>query len=367
MIRWLPLLVLTALPLAGASPRSLISEGNAAYKAEEFDEAVEAYRQAEESAPELAIAAFNRGAAHYRRQEFDEATAAFQQAAQLAAEQGDARVEALAEYNLGNALYRSSEGYARTDPRTSLTALEKSAGAYKEALELDPQLGEAARNLEMARLRMKQLLEELKQQPKGGQSNDPDDSDDMEKKLSENLQKQQELNRERDELEKKQQQNPRDKDLEKEAQEQAERQEQLEKDTREMAEQLKQEQQQQQQQDPQKQQAQQQLEQAAQQQQQASEQLGEQQISEAKQPQDEAAQKMQQALDALQGEAGDQQQKQQPQQPQQAQNQQQQQQQADPLQALRQTPQDILNEERANRRRRDLLQLGSPQPVEKDW
>ncbi len=364
MMRALPLLLLLTLPAPGSSSRALISAGNSAYQAEQYEQAIESYRQAEESSPNLAVAAFNRGAAHYRREEFAEATAAFQQAAQLAAEQGDSEVEALAEYNLGNALYRSSAGYERTDPQTSLAALEKSAASYKRALSRDPSMGEAARNMELARLRMKQILDRLKDQPQGGQSNDPDDSDNLEQKLTENLKKQQELNRERDELEQKQQRNPRDQNLQKESQQQAERQKQLEQDSREMAEQLKQ--QNQQQQDPQKQQAQQQLEQAAQQQQQASEQLEQQQLSQAQQPQDQAAQSMQQALDALQGnQEGDQQQQQQQQQ--QSQSQQQQQQPADPLQALRQTPQDLLNEERANRRRRELLQIGSPKPVEKDW
>ncbi|MBI1353881.1 MAG: hypothetical protein GC160_06005 [Acidobacteria bacterium] len=364
---WLILLSLPAV-LSAASTRSLINEGNSAYAEERYEEALEAYRQAGQNDAESAIAAFNRGAAHYRRQEFDDAKAAFQQAAQLAAEQGDPEIEALAEYNLGNALYKAGEGSAKTDPRSALTSLESSVGSYKEALELNPKLGAAAHNLEMARLRMKQLLEQMKNQPQGGQSKDPDDSDDLQQKLSENLQKQQELNRQRDELEKKQQQNPRDQSLSRQAEQQAEQQKQLEKDNREMAEQLQQQQQQSQQKDPQKQQAQEQLEQAADQQQKASQQMQQQQLSQAEQSQQQATERMQQALDALQGKSGEQQQGQQ--QPQQAQNPSQQQGQqapADPLQALRQTPEDILNQERANRKRRQLLLMGSPQPVEKDW
>jgi tetratricopeptide (TPR) repeat protein len=363
MRRALLLFLLLALPSPGASSRSLIAAGNSAYQSEEYDKALEAYRQAEEASPNLAVAAFNRGAAHYRREEIAEAVAAFQQAAQLASVQGASDVEALAEYNLGNALFRSSAGYERTDPQTSLAALEKSAASYKRALARDPGLGEAARNMELARLRMKQILDRLRDQPQGGRSDDPDDSDSLEQKLSENLQKQQELNRERDELDQKQQRNPRDRNLQQEAQQQAERQKQLEQDSREMAEQLKQ--QTQQQRDPEKQQAREQLEQAAAQQRQAGENLEQQQLGEAEQPQKQAAQSMQQALDALQGKAGEQQQQQQQQQA--GNRERQQPPSGDPLQALRQAPQDILNEERANRRRRELLQLGSPQPVEKDW
>src|SRR5690606_11018449 len=125
---WLILVAAPAL-LSAASTRSLIAEGNSAYAQERYEEAVEAYRQAEEAAPDSAIAAFNRGAAHSRRQELVEAKAAFQQAAKLAAEQKRPDVEKLAKYNLGNALYRAGESYARSDPRTALTSLENSVRA----------------------------------------------------------------------------------------------------------------------------------------------------------------------------------------------------------------------------------------------
>jgi hypothetical protein len=37
------------------------------------------------------------------------------------------------------------------------------------------------------------------------------------------------------------------------------------------------------------------------------------------------------------------------------------------MQALEQSPQDILNEERNNRRRRRMLMLGAQSKVDKDW
>jgi hypothetical protein len=57
-------IVLLALPLLAQaeSLRSLVKTGNDAYKAGEFDEALNAYRQAQLEAPRNALGKFNEGA-----------------------------------------------------------------------------------------------------------------------------------------------------------------------------------------------------------------------------------------------------------------------------------------------------------------
>ena len=66
----IPLLLLPLL-LQAQSLRSLVKTGNEAYKAGEFDEALNAYRQAQLEAPDDALGKFNEGAALYRKEDLD--------------------------------------------------------------------------------------------------------------------------------------------------------------------------------------------------------------------------------------------------------------------------------------------------------
>jgi len=136
-IRALALLGLTALLCAGAQAatlRSLVNEGNERYSSQEYKEALETYRLAAAENPQSFHAHFNLGAALYRVNEFTQAIGSFQLAAQMAREDGDAQSEALARYNLGNALFRSSDADAHTNPRAAIETLDKAVESYRQEL-----------------------------------------------------------------------------------------------------------------------------------------------------------------------------------------------------------------------------------------
>ncbi len=353
--------IIAALVVVGdadaATLRSLVNEGNERYSGEEFDEALARYRLAVEEHPESFHAYFNLGAALYRVEEMTQAVGAFQSAAQLAREDGDEPNEALARYNLGNAFFRSSDADARTNPRAAIETLEKAVESYRRALELDPALEDARHNIALARKRMKALLEAMQNLPQGGESQDDDQQ--LQDQIEQNIRKQNELTQQREEVEQQQQQQQSSpQEVERKSEELAEQQKQLEQQSRELAEQLDKPQS-----SPQQQQAREQLERAAEQQQRAAEQMGEQQLQQAEGPQQQARQNLENALAALGGDPDEAQQQQQTQQQASSRPQQTQQQ----LQALEQSPQDILNEERANRQRRRMLLLGAQTQVERDW
>ncbi|MEZ5363748.1 MAG: tetratricopeptide repeat protein [Bryobacterales bacterium] len=353
--------VLALAAVCGAATlRSLVNEGNKQYHDEEYQEALKNYRLASEQSPDSYLAHFNLGAALYRIDEYTQAVTAFQQAAQMARDSGDKQGESLSRYNLGNAFFRSSEADARTNPREAVGALENAVESYQQALEVDPKLADAQHNIAMARRRMKELLDQMRNAPAGGQSSD--EQEQLQKDIEENLERQKELSQQREDLEQ-QRQNPQNQqsqqDQEKQAQDLAQQQKELEQQSREMAKQLDK-----QQATPQEQKAKEQLEQAAQQQQSASQQLGQNQLDQAKGPQQQARQRLEDALSSLGGDPG----KNGPQQPpQQAGSAPPPQDQQQRLQALEQSPQDILNEERSNRRRRRMLMLGQQTKVDKDW
>lgn len=144
-----------ALPCAAAAQpgRAAVASGNRLYEEGRFDEAHEQYLEALREVPDSAIAPFNDGNALYRTEEFQRAMEAYQQAA----ESGNPTVEAQAWYNLGNALYSQQQ-------------LEPALDAYKEALRRNPSDADAKHNLEVT-------LEQLQQQEQEQQQNQDDNQE----------------------------------------------------------------------------------------------------------------------------------------------------------------------------------------------
>jgi len=163
-IRLLVVLFLLPLLAQAESLRSLVKTGNDAYKSGEFDEALNAYRQAQVEAPQDALGKFNEGAALYRKDDHDSAAGAFRAAALDAKAAGDSRLEAKSLFNLGNALLKGAEASQKYEPQASIDKLKQGAAAYRQALGRDPQLKAAAENLQIARARLGELLKQQAQQ-----------------------------------------------------------------------------------------------------------------------------------------------------------------------------------------------------------
>ena len=341
-MRVLVVLLLLPLLLQAESLRSLVKTGNDAYKAGEFDEALDAYRQAQVEAPGDALGKFNEGAALYRKDELDSAAEAFRAAALDAKAAGDSRLEAKSLFNLGNALLKGAETSQKYEPQASVDKLMQGAAAYRQALGRDPQLTAAAENLQIARARLSELLKQQAQQSQQQSQG----SNDLESQIEEQLKKQQELSEDNRES----QPDP----SEDEQQQQAQRQRDLQQRSEELSEQT-----------PDNQQAQEQLEQAAEEQQKAAQQLSQGQLQEAGESQQKAENHLAQALQQLRQLDGQQSEQQAQSQPPPTQGQAEGE--AQPLQALELTPEDILDQERVARQRRQLLQGQQQRPVEKDW
>jgi len=120
--------------------RSQVQEGNKLYEQGFFPEAHEKYLEGLASAPESGLIRFNDGNALYKGEDYQRAVEAYQRAI----ETGDPALVGSAWYNLGNAFYRQQQ-------------LEESLQAYKEALRLRPADFDAKHNLE-------RVLEQMKQQ-----------------------------------------------------------------------------------------------------------------------------------------------------------------------------------------------------------
>ncbi len=145
---------------AGAeSAGSLVDSGNALYAAGEYDKALEAYEKVLAEQPEVGEVLFNKGNVLFQKGEYDQAREAYQAAA---LHTKDLVLEASAHYNIGNTVFVQGQKELENDPRKTLSQWGQSVQHYQEALRIDPQLKEAAQNIEVARLALKDLADRLK-------------------------------------------------------------------------------------------------------------------------------------------------------------------------------------------------------------
>lgn len=131
--------LLVALLLAGCggtAAHQKVSEGNEAYEAGRYEEALAAYRTAKELSPDDPIIDYNIGNTLNRLQQYKEATTASRDAARLADRIAENRTAARALYSGGNHAY-------------ALNALEDARDAYIEVLLRDPADADAKHNLEI--------------------------------------------------------------------------------------------------------------------------------------------------------------------------------------------------------------------------
>ncbi len=171
MYSFIPLIIIGCfllIPMHGYadSPAELIRKGNAAYHSKKYDEALSAYDEASVEAPESPQIYFNKGTTLYQKGDYAKATEAFENAALKSKE---ISLEARSKFNLGNCAYREAERQQDSDLSKAVEACNKSIRHYQEALELDPKFKEAAENIEVVRLVMKAILDEINKQKEAAQ------------------------------------------------------------------------------------------------------------------------------------------------------------------------------------------------------
>ena len=140
------------------SPGRLVSKGIMNYNKKDYVRALDLYDMASVKAPESAIIAFDRGDALYKKQDYEKAREQFQLAASKST---SLPFEAKAWYNLGNCAFKEGGRQEDSDLKKALESYQESVKLYGTALEKDPKLHDAAENIEIARLKIKDLLDKI--------------------------------------------------------------------------------------------------------------------------------------------------------------------------------------------------------------
>ncbi len=145
----------------GDSPGKLVARGNRSFGRGDYDRAIEQYEKASVRTPESPVVAFNLGDAYYRKEDYQKAREYFEDAALKTT---DLSLEANAWYNLGNCAVREAGRQVDSDLEKALELYQESVRFYGTALEKDPDFSDAAFNMEIARLVIKDLLDKIKKQ-----------------------------------------------------------------------------------------------------------------------------------------------------------------------------------------------------------
>lgn len=365
-------------PALASSARKRVAEGNRAYAEGNYADALAAYDEAEVDLPESPRIYFNRGLAFYRQEEFNKAVDAFEKASLNAKEMW---LQSRSRFNLGNCAFREAERQKDSDIRKSLAAYERSIRHYQDALDLDPEFKEAAENVEIVRLIMKVLMDELKKQEEAARQQQKKQQQAAEK-LKELIDRQQDALEKNKALSDRQEKQGESEAGAEESKDLASQQRQLANDTEELADEMESQQQQAPQPGPSPaDQAGEHLDRAVTEQNRAADRLDDNQESKARSNQEKAVEDLKKALDALsgqqQGGQGEQQQEEEGGQQQEHQGEEEGQQDSPPEGEEQPLPEesvvpltdeahDILDEEDENRERR-RLPAGGYRPVDRDW
>ncbi len=197
-------LLVSPLRVGAENAGSLVDSGNAFYAAGEFDKALEAYEKALAEQPEAGETLFNKGNALFQKGEFEQAREAYQAAALHARDSG---LEASAQYNLGHVVFAEGQRELESDPKKALSRWGQSVQHFQEALRIDPQREEAAQNIEVVRLAIKDLADRLKQAEEAAREQQQQ-REELKKKLEEVIREQEAEIRENDILQQKAVQKP---------------------------------------------------------------------------------------------------------------------------------------------------------------
>ena len=179
------LLVLPLLQAARAeSARATVQEGNRLYAQENYNEAISSYDQALLEKPEAREPKFNKANSYYRLDDLAEAMDLYKE---VAAESKDMKLVTKAKYNLGNCFFQRGIKQRDSNLQKALEDLKTSITHWRGVLDIDPQNEKAAKNIEVARLIIKDIIDQINKQ----KQQDPNQPQDPNKGQTQQQQQQQ--------------------------------------------------------------------------------------------------------------------------------------------------------------------------------
>jgi Ca-activated chloride channel homolog len=143
------------------SARVAVHQGNGLYADGNYADAVKRYDAALVDQPGAVQPKFNKANSYYKLDDLGQAIDLYQQ---VAAESKDMQMVARAKYNLGDCLFQRGTKQKDSDLQKAVDDMKSSISSWRQVLDIDPKNEKAARNIEVARLTIKDLIDQMKKQ-----------------------------------------------------------------------------------------------------------------------------------------------------------------------------------------------------------
>ena len=179
------------------SSAGIVKKANKLYKNKKYDEALKEYDRALSKSPDSAIVNFDIGAAQYKKGDYEKAVSSITKALIVENE----KLEAKANYNIGNCKYKQAVLKENTDLSSAIGLLRGSLDYYKRAIELDEEGEDAKFNHEFVEKKLKELLEKQKKQKEQQQEQKQDKKKEKDEKKSESQKKEEQGDKDKDKKE----------------------------------------------------------------------------------------------------------------------------------------------------------------------
>jgi Ca-activated chloride channel family protein len=143
------------------SAHALVQEANKLYAKGNFNQAIDKYDQALVENSQALPPKFNKANSYYR---LDDLAGAIDLYKEVAAESKDMSLVEKAKYNLGNCHFQKGTKQKDSDLQKAFDELQTSISYWRQVLDMNPENEKAARNIEVARLVIKDIIDQLNKQ-----------------------------------------------------------------------------------------------------------------------------------------------------------------------------------------------------------
>ncbi|MCP4257117.1 MAG: tetratricopeptide repeat protein [Planctomycetes bacterium] len=194
--RIIAILLLVTIPIQivfAESAEELVHQGNKKYADGNFNEAINEYDQALVDKPVALRPKFNKANSYYRLDDLAKAMDLYEE---VAAGARDMRLVTKAKYNTGNCYFQRGSKQRDSDLQKALDDMKTSITFWRQVLDIEPDNKKAARNIEVARLIIKDILDQLNKQKQQQDPNQPQDPNQQQQQ--QNKQEQDQMNQQQD-------------------------------------------------------------------------------------------------------------------------------------------------------------------------
>lgn len=177
------------------SAEELVRQGNRKYAKGNFNEAINEYDQALVDKPGGLRPKFNKANSYYRLDDLAKAMDLYEE---VAAEAKDMELVTKAKYNTGNCYFQRGSKQRDSDLQKALDDMKTSITFWRQVLDIEPDNKKAARNIEVARLIIKDRLDQINKQKQQQDPNQPQDSNQPQQQQQPKEQEQNQMNQQQD-------------------------------------------------------------------------------------------------------------------------------------------------------------------------